>query len=331
MVCYFQDNNRDRKEFFNRYSETVYSRFKFRTYESKFEEVLEKISGTKNLFVELDRTNNALLGKGDAENITKVVAEILIVDIKEKISSALMNINKRNKPEDIAFIVALSSFFVAPQNKFEPVFKHLADLKEECFKLSTNLFATLYEAIGFTTAPNKFCDAEPFVIQAGTILKAISKDRSFGRELLKRCTLVSSDTVDGLNCELGSKCYQKIEDVLKKITGVRRSIFLINNLYVLKDFLKEHNKKRLSDWIAESQVEVVEVWQRECSRRRGTDITSFLDTNIEVQKRYILPADIRESLVEMLSGMIKDVLEGSKYTGSKEKLLDNLSQLFTGK
>lgn len=329
--CRFLIRNRDRKSFFDKYAKAFYDKFRFRSFESRLDEVLEKAFATEGLFEEIDRTNNALLEKEDAENMTRIITEMLMADRKSKVSEVLMNLSKRNKPEDIAFIIALSSFFRIPQNKLGSVFRHLEDLRSECLKLANNLLITLYEKIGLTTTANKFCDTEPFVIQANTILRGMIKNKGFATEIIMRCDFVSSKTVEELCDEFGTKCYEKIEEILVTVTGVRRHIYLINNFYVLQNFLKEYNNRRLSDYITEAKREILDVWRRECDKRKGLDVTSFLDTNLEIQKRYFLPSDIRQELMEHLSGIIADMVESSIYNGSKKAALEQLSQLFSGK
>lgn len=321
----------DPKTFFTRYADVFYEKFKFRMLETKFAEVLKKTHGIQSLFLEIEKTNDMILAKDQAENMTRVIAEMLMADIKQSLSTVLMNVDRRSNPEDIAFIVALLNTLAVPQNKFEPVFRHLDDLREECLKLANNLLVALYQQIGFTTEPNKYCDAETFVPQTSTILTALKKDKECAAEIMRRCSIVSSTTVEDLVVELCTKCYRKIEQISKDMTGVKKSIYMINNLFVLKSLVDECDSKSLADAVTKNHKDIVGVWERECGIRKGSDITNFIDMNVDAQKRYFLPPDVRKGVVSDVSRVIKNVLESSTYSGSKESLEGELAHLFSGK
>eukprot|EP00866_Antonospora_locustae_P000328 jgi/Antlo1/328/1654 len=321
----------DRKRFLDRYVEVFYERFRFRSSETRFGDVVARIAGHQSLFSEIERTCSALLGPVDADNATRSITEILLADTKQKVSSMLMVIEKRGRPEDVAFLLALAPIFAPPLNKFEPMFGRFRDLKEECCKMFNNLIAALYERIGSTTAPNKFCDTESFVIHTNTIVKAVRRNESLGLTFMDRCPLIASKSVRDLEVELGSKCYEKVVNVSRSITGIRRSTFMINNLYVIQNFLEEHGGEKLHDMIAECSKEIVQVWRKECEKRRGTNITGFLNTNIEVQKRYFLPDDVRAEVVEGVVDVVRSAVENSVYSITAADMFEGLSQIFSGR
>lgn len=321
----------DRKRFLDRYVGVFYERFRFRSSETKFGDVVARIAGHQSLFSEVDRTCGALLGPDDAENAARGIIEMILADTKQKVSSMLMVMEKRGRPEDIAFLLALAPILAPPLNKFEPMFGRFRDLKEECYKMFNNLIASLYERIGSATAPNKFCDTEPFVLHANTIVKAIRRSEGLGLSFMDRCPLIASKSVKDLEVELGSKCYEKVMGVSGSIAGIRRSTFLINNLYVMQNFMEEHGGRKLRDLIAECESEIVQVWRKECEKRRGADITGFLNTNIEVQKRYFLPDDVRTGVVAGVTDVVRSAVEGSVYSGNVADMLEGLSQIFSGR
>lgn len=327
----FLAEHTDRRRFLDRYVEVFYERFRFRSSETRFGDIVARIAGYQSLFSEIERTCDTLLGPDNAENGTRDITEMILADTKQKVSSMLMVMEKRSRPEDIVFLLALAPILTPPRNKFEPMFGRFHDLKEECYKMFNNLIATLYERIGSATAPNKFCDTEPFVLHANTIVRAISRDEDLGLMFTDRCPLIASKSVKDLEVELGIKCYEKVVDVSRSITGIRRSTFLINNLYVMQNFLEEYGGKKLHDLITECRDEIVQVWKKECEKRSGADITGFLNTNIEVQKRYFLPGDIRVGVVAGVTDVVRSAVENSVYSGTAASMLDSLSEIFSGR
>ena len=327
----FLAESMEKRDFVQRYIDTFYQKFMFKDFEIKGAAILGKVSGMHSTFLEIERTNTGLLGPEMAEDITKMVTEMLMADAKQKTAATLMNVDKRNNPDDIAFVAELYSVLGVPEDRFGPVFSHLSDIKDECLKLASNLLVTLYEAIDLATAPNKFCDAEAFTVSAGRILTAIKRYEEFGRAFVASCPITSSMTCEELLTEVGTKCYSKVVEVSRTISGVRRCIFLINNIYIIQKFLNERDGRDLSEQIRRNQTEIVSVWRRECDVRRGTDITSFLNSNIDIQKRYYLPDPIRGSVKGGVQQIVEESLALSTYKGSIRQLREELQHLFLGR
>lgn len=316
-LAIFIRKNLNRLEFEEEYVKTFFNKFKM-SEEPKTNEVIEKINDWK--IPKIKRSTLEIFGD-DSEPLVKVIEGLLLVDAKIKVSKMLLNIEKKNKPDDIVVCIAIY--------EGTSKIKGFSELVEEIIKLSSNLLLTLYSKIGVAQAPNKYCDAESFVASAAVICKGTQKNVSFTNDVRKISDFIEKGC--GLGVILGSKLYNKIHELAQSLNGIKKCVYLINNLFLISSFYEFHENSLIRSECADQCDALCGVWETELNKRSNRDLTSFIDTNLLVQKSYLLPDGYRNDAVKRISSLIEKFSANNLYSNKKEVLKEYLDNLFTGR
>lgn len=322
---FFLQKNTNKKTFLEKYTNSICNKFRLGNVYRKRSEELDKIAYLDTLFNKITQLNSELLFSEDINPINQTITKLLVADAKSNLSDSLMKVEKRNKPDDIIFLLGLISIFHEKKS-----YEDFSDIKEECYKMINNVFVGLLGEIGLTTRPNKFCMTESFIKNCKLIVDTFDKNEELSTDIINKVQIIKSKENQELKTELGKKCFTKLINLSDYLEEMNKKIYLINNLIVLKEFLSDFGRNNLNELIKENTEDMKKIWKNELKKREGRNVTDFLDSNLQVLKKYTLPPHIRSEVIGSFKESVFDSIKSSSYRNKIDYLEKELDEAFIG-
>lgn len=325
-VSLFLQKNIGKKKFIEEYTKLICEKFKFGNIYRKKGEQIDKIAYFDVLADKIKNTNSFLLHPEDVNPINQTILKFLIADGKSSISDTLLKLEKRQKIEDVVFLMGLISIFHQKKNYVE-----FTDLKEECFKMINNLLVNLLSEIGLAAKPNKFCETEKFIKHSKVIVNTFDKNEDLTCEILKKVETIRSNNNSELKEELGKKCFTKVVNLSDTLEGMNKRIYLLNNYDSIKELIEKFGKNDLHELVLENKDEIINIWRNELKKRERRDVTEFIDSNLQVLKKYTLPGFLRNDIINAFKESIFEIIKNSSYRNRTDKIEKELDEAFMGR
>lgn len=323
-------SNTDKKAFISEYTNTVYSIMGFDDIGTNTKLLLDRTKNLTRFFSGIVEMNDHILGVENSKATNTGLLKMFIIGLRRTIADILVITEKKEKAEDIPFLVSLNSHINHSAGPRIDVIEELFVFKNEINKIIYNCMLGYFEELSVLESPCKCSDVEPLCIEIIDVLNAFYDHRdvaeafasAYGSDLNVR-------TAEDMFVEFSSRTIERVLVVADSLRGIAKDVYVINNVYGFQNYLEETNGIPISEMISASVKNILEVWEKELYKRKEDDITDFLDKNIENQSKYLLPAEIRGALVGRISKLIADTLKNKKYTNGVEELHSSIAKLYS--
>lgn len=285
--------------------------------------VLEKLRDIKTTFDKIGETNEIFLDDKNAEVVYNQLHQMILIDLKEAVSKILLDLENKFK---IMNVVEACQFYIHLQ---EPVVRdYFKEFNIEILKVINNLFITLVNEINRIKKPNKKVLHESFVYALYKLLE-VFKDKKLHLIFIELHDTFEFRNYPHMKIRFGQIACERVIELSAEFKGIQKNVYLLNNFCLIQFYCQEYLDIKITDYIIKFSDEIVKMWNKECEKKRGTDLTRFLDVNLEVQKQYYLPDELREGIIPRIRMIIDDVLKESTYKNNKGTIKQRVTSLFS--
>ncbi|EOB13347.1 hypothetical protein NBO_80gi002 [Nosema bombycis CQ1] len=234
--------------------------------------------------------------------------------------------------KDIPFCMELNSRL---RQSNEAKIKEVEELyvyKNEINKIVCNILLSFLEKTRILSRPNKFCDIETLVLNLKRALDSFEDNKNVTTVFLRNFgAFFKVETVDNLCRTLSETILKKVIELSDQFDQMKRSIYLVNNFYTLKNYIEDVNNQNINQGIEDNSEIIVNSWKDELSSKTGRRFTDFIDVNLHSFKSYYLPSEIRVNVVPKIKAIIWENILTKEYNGNENELNENINEIFTGK
>lgn len=318
-------------DFLAKYTNIIYSKLCFNEIGTNYKLLITRTLNLSSYFYNIFEMNNNILGQEQAQSINEGVTKMLIINVKSTISDVLMVSEKDENPDSIPYLILLSNNLRHTEG--EVIVKDLEELfvfKKEINKIISNCLMAYFESLDDLNKPNKRFEAEKLVLTIKSILNSFND-----YEGIAKCYLATYGAFFGiknleeLNTSFSTRVLDKIFTLADSLSGIQRSVYVINNVDIIKTFLATYEDTGLEEIISLNAEKILSIWANESRKRNEKDVSEFIDANVEAQKTYTLPENVRYPLVQELKTIIGDLLVDKTYANDISELYRSIDSLFT--
>lgn len=314
----------DETSYLLKYVKIMFHKYSIKKDERDSAKVLDHLKNLKKTYGEIHRINVIYMDDAKTEILDKQIQQMLLIEYKDIISKILMDLENKYKDKNI---VDACNWYLAVKDK--EIASLFGEFDEEILKDIYNLQIKFLNNIDAIPKPNKKLLNEDFVYNLFRIFNLFENEELHAFFDLYRSEL-DYKNYDEMKAVLSGTALDKIFNLSAKLKGIQKNVYLLNNIYLMINYCKEYQGKKLVEYISRYCDEIVKMWKDECDKRKG-DITQFLDVNFEIQKDYYLPEEIRTVVLEGIERIVLGMMERCTYKNGKEMLEMKMHQLYKGK
>ncbi|AFN83943.1 hypothetical protein EROM_101280 [Encephalitozoon romaleae SJ-2008] len=322
-------SNGNRRRFMSKYTDTVYSTLGFDDIGTDIKILLERTTNLEKFLLGIIKMNNNILGKENSEVTNIGLLKMFIIGLKRAIADNLMKMEKEEDISNIPALIMLNDQLNYSGDKRIGVVEELFVFKDSIHKIICNSILRYFEDLDMMMEPNKHCGTEELCLKMKRALDAFYDHRNVSEVFVskygKDFELEASQDIFE---KFSAKTVEKILFLAETLKGIPKSMYIINNIYIFRNYLKNIEGIPIEKMIEINLEDVLGVWKKEISKRKEEDITLFLDKNIESQGRYHLPKGLGEKLASDVEKTVNDALKNKKYKGDYGDLKNSISKLY---
>ncbi|KAM0686330.1 hypothetical protein COBT_002449 [Conglomerata obtusa] len=311
----------DKNNFITSYCKALLAKYK----NKQNSEFIENFKLLSDEFREIDSINNILMDEVNSEIVSKQIKLMIVIEIKGILTRVLLNYENKFKNENLYSCCKL--YLYLNDEELKNLFQ---EFLENIETIIFNLFNNFFHSINEIKKPIKSFHNEEIIILTYKIIKNMD-DRCFDDFFRRFREDLDFKNYEQLKLYLGNLLTNKVFENSEQLKGIQKDVYLINNLHLLQCFYKIHNKKRLIEYIDSFSNEIIQIWSSECKKRGKDEFTRFLDVNLEIQKNYFVPEELRDMIQKKVKEIINNNVKEKAYKNSTEVLNLKLDELFTGK
>ncbi|EQB61688.1 ubiquitin-protein ligase [Vairimorpha apis BRL 01] len=234
-----------------------------------------------------------LLGDKNGNSINLVIADILLI------------IENEEKLENIPFLIELNH--------------HLKHNDEKKLRKLKNYIKS-----------NDFCDVEKISIDLKIAMDKMSEYSQISKIFIKNYgPFFKTQTLNDFFLKMCSSLIKKLFEISEDLPSLKKSIYLINNLYIFQYYNVENID--VKKFIEENINNITNTFQNELKDRSSDRLSKFIDSNLSSLKSYYLSDEIKEKIVPKLKKMIWEEIGKKGYEGNQNDLNERINCLFIGK
>lgn len=326
LVKYSEDN-----EFIKEYSQVCKNRLGFVSCKENPPMILQQTKNLTKQFNMIKSLNNKLLGIKKARAVNEGLIKLLVLDLKVIISEILLKVEKKESPYDIIFLYQLYHRLKHSDGELVEEIEDLFVFKDGILKLIFNCFIQFFGLLNILEKPRADCKAEKLIVELGKILHVFETDKEFLRMWTSRFgSSFGIYNEKELPVNFSEKCILKVFELSDSLEIIEKSVYLINNIYSLKDYLHKI-----------SGLEVKEQLYKNCEIILGfikidiesqTPIKTFerLVLFLKKMNKMTLPEQEKVYLKNKLRKLVEQIMLREGLDGNLPVLFNLLESIFTG-
>ncbi|TBU05603.1 hypothetical protein CWI36_0613p0010 [Hamiltosporidium magnivora] len=324
--------NREKSIFVKKYVDLFIIKYGSRKIENKYIELVNRVICLHEWIEEVKKVNDFLFEEDITGSINKEILEKLMLELKVVISHALMDIDRKNKPENLIYLIKLYSSIKIKENIRDTNMEMLFEFKKECLVLINNLLITFEQNIIHEKKNEKNFLCEQFNKTFLDFCDTFKENNNCLEELIfKFQENFAFENYDSFVNYYGVKCLRKTFDLSENLKGIQKCVYLLNNLDILQEYILEYKNIKIIEYLERNKNDIIKIWKNECEKRKHKESTEFLKLNLSIQRKYILPDLVRENIISQLSKIIFNLVSNSKYREHQDDLKNKINELFSGK
>jgi hypothetical protein len=324
--------NTHRKRFLAAYTDKVYTKLGIEDIGASRRLLLERIRNLGAYFSDVADMNDSILGAENARALNLGLFKTFVLELKKVVVDVLMVIEREEGAEDIPFLIQLNAALRHSEHGFNELIEELFEFKDNINKILHNCLLVYFEKVDCMSEPNKHSDAEEACSEMAKILDAFHYEKEVGEAFASSYGAVFNvRNLQDIFSEFSARVIRKVLLLSEMKRGVSKSVYVVNNVYVLRSYLKEVNGAPAGDFLSGNVDSIIDVWEKEMSKRKEKDVTEFLDQNVRLQQKHSLPAGLREGVIERIEELVEDMLRRKEYRGDRGRLMDAVQTLYSAK
>lgn len=319
----------DKRMFISRYTNVVYSRLGFDEIGTNMKLLLERTSDLTKFFSGIVKLNDHVLGVENSKVTNVGLLKMFVIGLRRVIADNMMIAEKEERIENVPFLIKLNARLRHSATQRVRIIEELFVFKDDLNKIAFNSMSAHFERLDMVTEPSRCGDIESFCLKIIPVLDAFYDHRGQAEVFAAEYgAAFGVKTAKDIFKEFSRRTIERVQYLAESLKGILRSVYIVNNVYALQNYLEGAGDVSAEDMISENLEDILDVWKDEISKREENDITEFLDRNIENQSRYLLPEKIRVVLVGRVSELVENALSKKKYTGEIESLHRSIDRLY---
>lgn len=322
-------SNGNKRRFISKYTDTVYSTLGFDDIGTDIKILLERTTSLEEFLLDIIKMNNSILGEENSEVTNIGLLKMFIIGLKRAIADNLMKMEKEEDISNVQALIMLDDHLNYSGDKRIRVVEELFVFKDSIHKIICNSVLRYFEDLDMIMEPNKHSSKEELCLKMKGALDAFYDHRNVSEAFVSEYGKdFGLETTQDIFEKFSARTVEKILFLAETLKGIPKSVYIINNIYIFRNYLKNIEGIPIEKMIEINLEDILEVWKKEISKRREEDITLFLDKNIESQGRYHLPKEPGEKLASDIEKIISNVLKNKKYKGDDGNLKNSISKLY---
>lgn len=325
-------SNVEKTRFISEYTNIVYSRLGFDDIGTNTKLLLERTHDLDRFFSDIVEMNDNILGVDNSRTTNVGLLKMFVIGLKRAIADSLIKVEKEERTEDVPFLIGLTSRLKQPADSRTRTVEELFVFKDDINKIICNCISGYFERLDMLMNPNKSSDIESLCLKIIGVLDAFYDHRDVAEVFA--ATYGSGfgvRTAEDIFAEFSGRTIEKILFLAESLRGISRSVYVINNVYAIQNYLGKVDGMSAHEVIERNTNSILDVWRTEISKRKEDDITEFLDVNIQNQSKYLLPSGVRDELVGNILKLIDEALSTKKYSNSIDDLHSSIEGLYSAK
>ncbi|EQB61696.1 ubiquitin-protein ligase [Vairimorpha apis BRL 01] len=283
----FLENFTETKNLLKKISSTIYQRSNFDFIKNDKNLLLEKIKSLEDNLSFINFYTIKLLGDKNGNSINLVIADILLI------------IENEEKLENIPFLIELNYHLKHNDEKKIKEIEELYVYKDQIYKLMCNIFLTFVDNIQKISKSNDFCDVEKISIDLKIAMDKMSEYSQISKIFIKNYgPFFKTQTLNDFFLKMCSSLIKKLFEISEDLPSLKKSIYLINNLYIFQYYNVENID--VKKFIEENINNITNTFQNELKDRSSDRLSKFIDSNLSSLKSYYLSDEIKEKIVPKL-------------------------------
>lgn len=326
----FLENFTETKNLLKKISSTIYQRSNFDFIKNDKNLLLEKIKSLEDNLSFINFYTIKLLGDKNGNSINLGLNKILVINMKKVIADILLIIENEEKLENIPFLIELNYHLKHNDEKKIKEIEELYVYKDQIYKLMCNIFLTFVDNIQKISKSNDFCDVEKISIDLKIAMDKMSEYSQISKIFINNYgPFFKTQTLNDFFLKMCSSLIKKLFEISEDLPSLKKSIYLINNLYIFQYYNVENID--VKKFIEENINNITNTFQNELKDRSSDRLSKFIDSNLSSLKSYYLSDEIKEKIVPKLKKMIWEEIGKKGYEGNQNDLNERINCLFIGK
>jgi hypothetical protein len=322
--------NTNRKAFLAEYTEKIYAKLGIEDIGTNRRMLLERARNLGTYFNEIGNMNDNVLGLENARALNLGLFKTFVLELKGVIADVLMVVEKEERADDVPFLVQLNAALRHSEHGYNELIGELFELKDNINKIIHNCLLAYFERLSFVSEPDKHSDAEGMCAEMARILDAFYYNKDVGDAFASAYgAAFNVRSVQDILEEFSTRVIRRVLLLSEQKKGISKSVYLVNNAYVLQHYLREIDGVSMGDYLSSNTSSIISVWEKEVAKRKESDVTEFLNQNIRLQQNHFLPVELRGRVTGRIKELVEELLGRKEYKGEKDKLMEAVESLYS--
>ena len=326
FVGKYSENN----DFIKEYTKTCVQRLGFITAQDNCSAILQQTKNLSKHFNMIKSLNNKLIGIKQARAVNEGIVKLLVIDLKVIIGDILLKLEHKESPFDIQFLIKLYSRLRHSEDEIVEEIEELFVFKPAILKLIFNCFIQLFGLLSIIDKPRQDCKAEKLAIELSKILHLFEDQK----DLLNLWTSQFGSSFGVYNekdlaTNFSEKCILRIFELAESLEIIEKSVYLINNIHLFKDFVTKISGLEVKKQIYKYCEIILGFVRIDTESRSPTETYENLVLIMKKMCKMSVPDEERLYLKSKLRKIVEQNMLREGIDGNLHVLFDLLEKCFT--